>query len=65
MFVSQEQAQQRYNICKACENFKTISKRCGKCGCFMKAKVTFCNSTCPLAKWPRLNPLTQKLHKVE
>ena len=51
MFASQEQAQQRYDTCKACESFKTISKRCRECGCFMKVKVTLQNSTCPLGKW--------------
>ena len=49
--VERNIAQQRYNICKECDEFITISKQCSRCLCFMPAKVKFKNSDCPLKKW--------------
>ena len=51
MFVSQPQAQDRYNICKLCDSFDHNSFTCEECGCQMKIKVKFIASTCPLSKW--------------
>lgn len=51
MFVIQPIAQARYDICKACEHFNSTLYTCKQCGCFMKMKVKFQNSSCPIGKW--------------
>jgi hypothetical protein len=51
MIVQQHVAQARYDVCKQCDKFITTTKQCGKCWCFMPAKVKFINSECPLDKW--------------
>lgn len=51
MIVDQFTAQNRYNICKICEKFNSITKQCFVCFCFMPAKVKFESSKCPLEKW--------------
>jgi hypothetical protein len=49
--ASTEEAQRRYDICKACEKFEPVLARCTSCGCFMKVKVKLGKSECPLNKW--------------
>lgn len=39
----------RWSICQSCPNLK--NDRCVQCGCFMKVKVAFNTSTCPINKW--------------
>jgi hypothetical protein len=51
MFVSQPVAQARYDLCKACDRFNKTLYTCKECGCFMKVKVKFSNSFCPINKW--------------
>jgi len=41
----------RYIICKACENFDNMFKRCKKCNCFMPIKTQFKFFSCPIGKW--------------
>ena len=41
---------ERLEVCMACPKLKK-SKRCGKCGCYVPAKVKAPGSTCPLKKW--------------
>lgn len=41
----------RYDICKNCEFFNRVVLTCGKCGCFMPAKVKLGEATCPAGKW--------------
>ena len=41
----------RMAICTACEHFKPDLSRCGKCGCFMKAKTRIPGASCPIGKW--------------
>jgi len=50
-FVNIEQAKQRYQICKSCEQFNSLLKTCNQCRCFMPAKVTIGKKKCPLLKW--------------
>lgn len=52
MFVVKDIAQKRYDICKTCSRFNTTLYICKECGCFMKAKVKFYDSFCPVGKWP-------------
>lgn len=39
----------RWNICQMCPRLQ--NDRCLECGCFMKVKVAFITSKCPLEKW--------------
>lgn len=47
--VSQELRDQRWNVCLECPRLQ--NERCLECGCFMKVKVAFHTSVCPLGKW--------------
>ena len=42
-------AKVRYAICRECEHYRMYL--CGKCGCFMPAKVRFRNMNCPIGRW--------------
>ena len=48
-FVSDEIAEQRYNVCLECEYFK--NKKCKICSCYMPAKVLFKSAECPKNYW--------------
>lgn len=39
----------RWAICQQCPSL--LNDRCVECGCFMKVKVAFQTSVCPLSKW--------------
>lgn len=47
--VSDEIREHRWSICTPCEHLQ--DNRCTKCGCFMKVKVAFVTSKCPIEKW--------------
>lgn len=66
MFVSRENSQKRYDICKSCENF-TVVKTCKLCGCFMPLKVTIAGSSCPATKWIPIqgDPEIKERYKVD
>ena len=51
LFVSDFEQQRRFDMCQVCEHFVSGQKRCKKCGCFMKNKVVFKASECPVGKW--------------
>jgi len=40
----------RWNICESCP-LMTKSKICGKCGCYVPAKVLVKSAACPKEKW--------------
>ena len=44
-----EVREHRWAICQACP--KLHNDRCTECGCFMKIKVAFTTTACPLEKW--------------
>jgi hypothetical protein len=50
--LQKDEAQKRYDECKKCEKFITLTKQCSECFCFMPIKVKIIQSTCPLNKWP-------------
>jgi hypothetical protein len=50
--TTQEQKQERLDICNTCEYRK--ENVCKLCGCFLSAKATWATSECPAAKWPIL-----------
>lgn len=41
--------EQRWDTCLSCPRLQ--NDRCLECGCFMKVKVAFKTSSCPLNKW--------------
>jgi len=47
--VSDEVRTERWSICTGCPRLQ--DDRCLECGCFMKVKVAFQTSKCPLEKW--------------
>jgi hypothetical protein len=49
--ATQELAQQRLEICKACPELIKLTTQCKKCGCFMSAKTKMEAAKCPLEKW--------------
>lgn len=49
--ASEEKAKARMDMCLGCEFFVKEQTRCGKCGCFMKAKVALESAKCPVGKW--------------
>ncbi len=60
VIVSQEIAEQRWEICKQCPYLKydetnpdTNKKdgRCTECGCFMNIKTHYATAECPIGKW--------------
>jgi len=51
MWVKKEVAQSRYDVCKKCDRFTSLTAQCKECGCFMKIKVKLENTVCPLGKW--------------
>ena len=51
LFVDDFEQQRRLDICNACEYYHHHRSRCKKCGCYMKHKVTFKSSECPVEKW--------------
>ena len=44
-------AKKRFGICYSCQYLKKPTYRCGKCGCFMVAKVRNPRSKCPISLW--------------
>lgn len=48
--VQTEIADERFAICKACPKLLPTGN-CTECGCFMKAKTTLPNASCPLGHW--------------
>lgn len=51
IWVEQDVAQQRFNICKECDQLMTPGHICRQCLCAMKIKVKMARSSCPLEKW--------------
>jgi hypothetical protein len=47
--VSDEVRTQRWSVCQQCP--KLLNDRCVECGCFMKVKVAFVTSKCPIGNW--------------
>lgn len=42
---------ERMSMCKSCEKFRTTTKTCSECNCFMPIKTTLATAGCPLGKW--------------
>lgn len=56
---TQQQINDRYNICLSCERFDLINKECMECGCNINNRKMFLNKLawadqeCPLGKWEK------------
>lgn len=51
--ASDEEIERRQAICKGCEfavKVLGVFKKCGKCGCVIKAKIRLASEHCPLEK---------------
>ena len=46
-----EMSERRLAVCKDCEFFDQVFRRCKRCGCFMDAKTLLPKSHCPIGKW--------------
>ena len=51
IIVSEDISKLRTEECERCDYYDKIQTRCRKCGCYMKVKVKFTNTECPLGKW--------------
>lgn len=49
--AEREEMERRYAICQECPFFLRGSKRCSRCGCFMKFKTSLEMAKCPEHKW--------------
>ena len=49
--ATDEVAQDRYEMCKACPELTPITHQCKKCFCFMNLKVKLAEAECPIGKW--------------
>lgn len=65
VLASKEQQKERLQICENCDKVMrfhdlpvgssiTLKDRCGKCGCFIRGKVTLAVESCPLGKWSQI-----------
>lgn len=58
---TQQQINERYNICLACDMYNAKDSTCMMCGCNVNQKKIFMNKlawadqSCPLQKWGKLN----------
>jgi hypothetical protein len=48
---SNDVAERRMAICRACPHLFQPTSTCKKCGCFMIAKTKIDGAKCPLEKW--------------
>ena len=48
-------ADQRIEICKACDKYEPKTTQCNECGCFMAAKTLMPFVSCPLDKWKAID----------
>jgi hypothetical protein len=52
--LSEEERNVRYDICKSCEHFVSLTNQCTECGCFMAAKTYLPFAECPVGKWNKV-----------
>lgn len=46
-----KKSRERLSICIDCEHLEKQYYVCKQCGCFLKGKIMFPNSVCPIDKW--------------
>jgi len=52
--ASEKEMEERATACDGCEKLNREEYRCGVCNCFLKYKIVWRTSECPLDKWPKL-----------
>jgi Family of unknown function (DUF6171) len=50
-YVSEEESEARFSICKECPFYIKATHQCKKCGCIMNLKTKLLEATCPEHKW--------------
>jgi len=50
-YVPAEVYDERYEICKNCEFFNSLTRQCKICKCFMRIKCSMVQASCPENKW--------------
>ena len=50
-YVSKEEAELRFEVCKQCPQLIKATNQCKECGCFMNLKTKLAKADCPLHKW--------------
>lgn len=63
--VSESVRQHRLSICRKCENFRSRSRTCTQCGCYMPAKAIFAGSNCPINNWSESKPGTDLINILD
>lgn len=51
MDEAKRKAVDKMKICIQCPHFRSATKQCKKCGCFMPLKVRLPGQKCPINKW--------------
>jgi hypothetical protein len=51
LFITEQIQNERMSICRTCDSYNYLQKRCRECGCFLEHKVKLTVATCPLQKW--------------
>jgi hypothetical protein len=51
LLAEDDERDRRYNLCKECNKFDTVTRTCTECNCIMPVKTCWQDSTCPLNKW--------------
>lgn len=50
-YSTPEIQKKRLDICNGCPKLNKTINQCNECGCFVKQKVKYKKSSCPLGKW--------------
>jgi uncharacterized paraquat-inducible protein A len=53
--ATDEEIKKRAEICSTCPFLNKEEYKCNKCGCFLKYKIPWATSECPLNNWNKTN----------
>lgn len=53
--TSDEEIKKRAEECSTCPSLNKEEYKCGECGCYLKYKIPWATSECPLNKWDKTN----------
>jgi hypothetical protein len=53
IFVTQEVEDERWAVCRACEEYVARTEQCRVCTCFLSIKTPLAQEKCPKKKWRR------------
>ena len=49
--ATDEEASNRFDICRSCPELIKLTNQCKKCGCFMNLKTKLAKAACPVGNW--------------